>query len=947
MAEEKMTVIVDIKTTADNAAEEIIKLNKELAACKTKQKELTAENKESTAEYARNEAEIKNVQAALRKQRTILGEAMKLETKNEKSLNDLRSELKLVTIAYDDLTKAEQKGAKGKDYQDKIKKLTIEVTKLEEETGRFQRNVGNYENAMRSAINTSNPMLSFLVKVQTESSAAGGFFKSLGSNIKAMTKAAMSFIATPIGATIAAITVVIKAVSSGIKSSEENTNKWREITAKFQPILDLFTKALQGVASVVLTVVDTFMSGYTAVLQFFGLIDKESGGEIERYNKLSKAQEDYAKQCRENIVANAKDESEAAELRNKAADKDKYTAEERIDFLEQAAQKEKEIAERNKKEAEEKLRILQEEAAATENTAEMNQKLAEAEADVYKATAQYNQRTREITTQLNTAKNEIANEDKKRAEEAKKRAQERAQAEKEAAEKEKKEIQAVADARIALMDEGVEKDIAAENERYARAVEVLRARLQTEANLTEAARAAINEQIELEEENHQQRLTDIQSAEAAKRNEALQSSMDAISGMLQKTTEEQIGEVNKTYEEAYAKIEEMRSNMEPPERIGFATDEEFEEAKDRYDTFMLNLCATETRLREQQADAVVKIEKEKQDNLKKQEADRIAEQLAPHKEALDHELLWAEDNAQAQYDAKMKYLNAELEAVKGNADAEKRVYDQMAEAKKELLDKQMAEFQKYAGGILNAMSAVNDALNAQDEARLEKMEEDYEEEKEALQAKLDAGLISQEEHDAELARLDKDLDAKKTAIEREQAKREKAQAIFSILIQTAAAITEALPNIPLAILAGVMGAAQLAAVKAQPLPKAARGMYIKGKRHSQGGELIEVEDGEIIMNRRSVQMFGPQLSAMSVAGGGVPFSLPDGGYAVRHSGGMANPAGNGIDISDVITQTARAVRASMAETLSETLRGTKIYTAVEDIRRGEKQYSEIENSLTL
>ena len=65
------------------------------------------------------------------------------------------------------------------------------------------------------------------------------------------------------------------------------------------------------------------------------------------------------------------------------------------------------------------------------------------------------------------------------------------------------------------------------------------------------------------------------------------------------------------------------------------------------------------------------------------------------------------------------------------------------------------------------------------------------------------------------------------------------------------------------------------------IPKAANGMLV-GARHAQGGikiatpsGMIEAEGGEVIINRKSVQMYKPLLSAINEAGGGVKFA--DGG----------------------------------------------------------------------
>lgn len=60
-----------------------------------------------------------------------------------------------------------------------------------------------------------------------------------------------------------------------------------------------------------------------------------------------------------------------------------------------------------------------------------------------------------------------------------------------------------------------------------------------------------------------------------------------------------------------------------------------------------------------------------------------------------------------------------------------------------------------------------------------------------------------------------------------------------------------------------------------------KGGLIGGRRHAQGGTLIEAELGEAVMTRGAVSMFGPMLSAMNQMGGGTRFNrelmsgLPD------------------------------------------------------------------------
>ena len=75
------------------------------------------------------------------------------------------------------------------------------------------------------------------------------------------------------------------------------------------------------------------------------------------------------------------------------------------------------------------------------------------------------------------------------------------------------------------------------------------------------------------------------------------------------------------------------------------------------------------------------------------------------------------------------------------------------------------------------------------------------------------------------------------------------------------------PPIP-EIFAGIEFAA--AAAMAANIRKYEQGGIIGGRRHSQGGTLIEAERGEFIMNRRAVESIGADnLSRMNQGGGAI------------------------------------------------------------------------------
>ena len=98
--------------------------------------------------------------------------------------------------------------------------------------------------------------------------------------------------------------------------------------------------------------------------------------------------------------------------------------------------------------------------------------------------------------------------EKKKAEIRKEYADKRAQALK----TELTDIRTALDAKIALMADGAAKDLATENERHKRKIEDLKKRLETEKNLTEASRTAINRMIETEEQQHELNVAKLKSS---------------------------------------------------------------------------------------------------------------------------------------------------------------------------------------------------------------------------------------------------------------------------------------------------------------------------------------------------------------------------------------------------------------------------------------------------
>ncbi len=125
--------------------------------------------------------------------------------------------------------------------------------------------------------------------------------------------------------------------------------------------------------------------------------------------------------------------------------------------------------------------------------------------------------------------------------------------------------------------------------------------------------------------------------------------------------------------------------------------------------------------------------------------------------------------------------------------------------------------------ISNAWGEVNNLMKAVGEREIANLEKTSEKKKKALDEQLQQGIISQETYNQRVQELDEETDTRKKEILRQQAIREKALAIFSAVINTALGVVEAAPVVPLMIAIGALGALQIAAIAAQPLPQLADG----------------------------------------------------------------------------------------------------------------------------
>ena len=252
------------------------------------------------------------------------------------------------------------------------------------------------------------------------------------------------------------------------------------------------------------------------------------------------------------------------------------------------------------------------------------------------------------------------------------------------------------------------------------------------------------------------------------------------------------------------------------------------------------------------------------DQLQKDNAERVAQlelDKSVNGESLQNTIATIKAKAKAESDALGLTEADSLKRQKIFADSEKAITDATnAEYAKrqELID-------QFVQQTTQAFTALNELSKVSNEIRLQEIQDVSDKELEAINS---STMLERDKVTSRIA-LEKKKAAQIAEINRKQAVQDKALAVFNIGISTAEAIMKFLvkpggpEGIALSVLAGITGAAQAAAVLAKPIPKFERGGLIGGRLHSQGGTLIEAEQGEYMVNRRQSAKHRRELDAMN------------------------------------------------------------------------------------
>lgn len=244
--------------------------------------------------------------------------------------------------------------------------------------------------------------------------------------------------------------------------------------------------------------------------------------------------------------------------------------------------------------------------------------------------------------------------------------------------------------------------------------------------------------------------------------------------------------------------------------------------------------------------------REKETSLLKKSIDSIIEYqkaLEALNKSIDENLEKAINERSGGEDPVLKSINERNKAREQEAEAIKKIQDENERILKSSLDRFGAEvgiatqtmdelfdviksgfedtgdvavaFGHLVGDIIGGLA---DAENARIENKIAGLERERE-----------SALSNDQLSARDRERVQIAFDRKIRKLKREQAKNDKEAAVAKAVIDTISAVVEALPNIPLSIAVGLIGAAQTAVIASRPLPEYAKG---KKKSDSYSGSMI-------------------------------------------------------------------------------------------------------------
>jgi hypothetical protein len=225
------------------------------------------------------------------------------------------------------------------------------------------------------------------------------------------------------------------------------------------------------------------------------------------------------------------------------------------------------------------------------------------------------------------------------------------------------------------------------------------------------------------------------------------------------------------------------------------------------------------------------------------------------------------------------YGDSTLDTEREILEAKEKLYQLDVDAANKAEDDKRKKREENAKKLVQVADLAQKGVEAYNDVELAKIQAKYDAEREQIQRTADfqtasiekqlrANLISEEVAATQKERIRQEAARRESALKRQQFISDRNAKLTQIGIETAFGIIKAVASSPLtygmpfAAFVAAQGAIEAAVVRSQPIPKFEKGGAVKGKRHSEGGVIAELEGGEFVHNRKSVRKHANAITAI-------------------------------------------------------------------------------------
>lgn len=265
-------------------------LKAEIDKLKESQKQLAKEGDTSSKAFVQNAADLKTLQSAYNNN-------IKAISDNTKAQNDQAAQTKLLAMALSTEATSIAEAREQNKILNKVRNETNVSTaegkkqladlnaKLDENNAFIKENadaytqqkinIGNYSESIKEAVSNLNPLnggLSGFIERSNEAGGVGALLKtSLGGvtqGVMGVTRASLAFIATPIGAVIAAIGLALGALFNYLKSTQGGIDAVTTVTRPLQAVMTALGTVVNYVGKALISAFENPKKALTDLFNF-------------------------------------------------------------------------------------------------------------------------------------------------------------------------------------------------------------------------------------------------------------------------------------------------------------------------------------------------------------------------------------------------------------------------------------------------------------------------------------------------------------------------------------------------------------------------------------------------------------------------------------------------------------------------------------------------------